>query len=514
MKYTDLKPRAYYARGPDQHFASRYIQQIFNRLVDLFPVTHRRHRFLTDSIHATRNQSIFIYDYTSFTSTFHESNNFIRALGRFFKGTLITCLDSVAGLIEIDLGTYLEDYVEACNNWCSVDAGKCTVDRQYSEGQIIYHNTGMLGVPGNISSCTLAHGLHLSIIVQSIAICRCIGDDAIGRQLDDTDFVTDTFPLLENIGRVALEKCEEFDDNHDAMLLDPAGADVWNYEKRSILRVSGRVVRKSMLMFPPIADLLGWESAYHVTIPMSHTERFRKIRKSLISLFVSAEPPNYYLSDPDEGVLRSFSRLVLRVFADQNNRRRNRDKRSGTEEDYLAQMVVQALKMFDCAPTGPAFFEHWWDCRPDTMELPVPLHSDSLSDTSPRLFRGVNYSCKRTRILGFLHKMEWADLSEEHVVVWLDEAVKGRVRDYFYGLGSYQHNVLFKSTCPQNMLDCVSLVLGLGTASGLVPPGYLSSGGSSSDSDSDDMPIQPIPDLIKRRLKTLYLVEKMRTVHK
>jgi len=38
-RYNDLKPRCYYAMGPTHYQASKYIQPIFNSLVDLFPVS-------------------------------------------------------------------------------------------------------------------------------------------------------------------------------------------------------------------------------------------------------------------------------------------------------------------------------------------------------------------------------------------------------------------------------------------------------------------------------------------
>jgi hypothetical protein len=44
-RYNDLKPRCYYAMGPTHYQAAKYIQPIFNSLVDLFPVSHKRMRF-------------------------------------------------------------------------------------------------------------------------------------------------------------------------------------------------------------------------------------------------------------------------------------------------------------------------------------------------------------------------------------------------------------------------------------------------------------------------------------
>jgi len=49
-KLNELKPRVYYSKGPTAHNASRFIQQVFNTLIDLFPATNRYTRFSTAAI--------------------------------------------------------------------------------------------------------------------------------------------------------------------------------------------------------------------------------------------------------------------------------------------------------------------------------------------------------------------------------------------------------------------------------------------------------------------------------
>jgi hypothetical protein len=73
-RYNDLKPRCYYAMGPTHYQASRLIQPIFNKLVDLFPVSHTRMRFsLPNPVFQGGEQvTAAIYDYSSFTSSLTE----------------------------------------------------------------------------------------------------------------------------------------------------------------------------------------------------------------------------------------------------------------------------------------------------------------------------------------------------------------------------------------------------------------------------------------------------------
>jgi hypothetical protein len=99
----------------------------------------------------------------------------------------------------------------------------------------------MLGVPGNISSCTLLHGIHLAILLCSV-LCRAVGDDAIGvTRTDEVDTLIDDY--LTNIGKVSIPKTTRWD------LVDEEGWEgrgedtMWHYTKRPIGRYQSRVLQ-------------------------------------------------------------------------------------------------------------------------------------------------------------------------------------------------------------------------------------------------------------------------------
>jgi len=453
MKYTDLKPRPYYARGPDQAFPSRYIQQVFNCLVDIFPISHRKRRFLTDDIRAADNQAIFIYDYSSFTSTFHEVNNFLYALSRFFADTVIEVVDTFKGLTNINLGEYLHTYVRTCNIWPEFDVSRANPDAVYLPEALVYHNTGMLGIPGNIFSCTLAHSLHLSIIIKSLIFGRCVGDDAIG--VSGLPFQTVVFPLLENIGDVSLPKAEVFTVEQDDVEGSAPGA-TWNYIKRPIRRLGGRVVQDRMLMFPPIALLLGFDSKYHTTLPLTWEERIKRASNALKSLWVSAEPYFFPLNDEEREFLNLTARTIVMSIC-----KKVHDSRSPEAFPSLAASHLKAnLNVMLDAPLGRDFFEHWWINQDRVMmELPVPFtHVSYPDDDRSRIVPGILYNVKNHPMWRLLRRMQWVTFTEKTENVLLCWENKARFEAFFFGETRPQYTVVVHSSCPDHMLDAIHTV--------------------------------------------------------
>lgn len=207
-RYNDLKPRVYYARGGSIHWRSRYIQEVVNILIDQFPEVNRLSRF-DDFEERTLDEdtSVFIYDYSSFTSTMEEFNCFVSAVAEFFRGTWISVYDLREGLVEIDLGSYIHEYLEEANI-----VGRFVVRGDIAGWDIdlseLRNTCGMLGVPGNIFFATLLHGLHLRFIT-GLRRSRCVGDDAKGK-VPARYNGDDLAPILSNLGEVHPDKTNWF----------------------------------------------------------------------------------------------------------------------------------------------------------------------------------------------------------------------------------------------------------------------------------------------------------------
>jgi hypothetical protein len=242
-KGNDLKPRIYYSRGASMHRASCFIQQIFNAFVDSLDCTHRHDRHNTSTLHPGSDERLTIYDYSSFTSLLSELPKFTEVLAEEFMETFVTVLDPHNGPILVSLGEMLHEYNETCNRSPTFDASEI----MHVEEMVLTHNTGMLGIPGNISSSTLLHGIHLSVLVHASRKCKVVGDDAIYHD----DCLRDSMvrEAIQDLGKVALEKMESWDNS----TADEEDVDSrFDYKKRPINRIENTVFTGFLLDFPPL----------------------------------------------------------------------------------------------------------------------------------------------------------------------------------------------------------------------------------------------------------------------
>lgn len=282
-KFNDLKPRIYYARGPSVFYASRYIQAIFNTFVDAFNATNRFTRYHHSSLVIPPDDTAFIYDYSSFTSKLECIRDFVEALAEFCSGSQVDIVDSFSGIRTMDLGDILMDYYEVCCDFPRMDLGKLE-GVPFSDEYLDNHTCGMLGVPGNISSSTLFHGIHLIIVMQDLLV-KCVGDDAFanGKVQDRADLIS----VLQNIGEVSPEKVEfwmgqleEEDEGIEREELDRG----WNYVKRPIDRIDTRLAIGEQYIFPPIARFGRWTDSFHTQPgPMKEATFQKKCANDLIS---------------------------------------------------------------------------------------------------------------------------------------------------------------------------------------------------------------------------------------
>jgi hypothetical protein len=311
----DLRPRSYYARGPDVYYSSRYVQPIFNILIDSLPVTNRYHRFITAQLAPMDpSETLFIYDYSSFTSNLFEIRNFTAALGRYFHDTDVTIIDTFEGPISVNLGRLLLDFNEHCNvfpEFTVRDFGS-----SHSVGKDSnFHSCGMLGVPGNISSCTFLHGIHLAILLCSLS-CRCIGDDAIGKErLERVVLLIERF--LGNIGPISFKKKTQWESSAEHE--DLVAPSSWHYTKRPISRSVSRVIIGTQAVVPPIVYVMNWRDPLRTTIwPETNSLYLKRCSRYITRFAVSLK--NINLSEPArefaEAYVAFWSQEMYRTYCD------------------------------------------------------------------------------------------------------------------------------------------------------------------------------------------------------
>jgi len=266
-KYNELKPRLFYILGLDESASSLLIQPIFNIILDEFANVHRLYRHRGYQMKIDPGDLVRIYDYSAFTSTLDEIKEFTRQLAKFYRGTIIKYVDSHFGVVDADLGELLEQYTEECNSFAEIDAAKVLEMEDY----VIFHTGGKLGVPGNISSSTLLHGIHLALVIGSFMKNKVVGDDAIGAfpaSLTDEH----CFAFLRQLGTISRAKSEAFPRvEKDNEVEDRT----WNYVKRKITRIGDRLIFGELTTWPNLAMILDLRDEFHTVPPMSKVERLK-----------------------------------------------------------------------------------------------------------------------------------------------------------------------------------------------------------------------------------------------
>jgi len=410
-KYNELKPRVFYRRGPKVYYPSRFIQPIFNLLLDSVESVNRRTRFASQSVPLDASDIAFIYDYSSFTSKLHEIRNFTASLADFFSDVEIRVVDSYEGITTINLGVLLHEYNQACNINPEFELGS-----ELFEGiveDVLTHNCGMLGVPGNISSCTLLHGIHLAMVVSSIQKGKAVGDDAFGAKAWDSamrksDFFEELIGQLRNIGEIAEEKTELWTN------ADTEETDVWNYLKRPISRVgSSRMSFGDLVDWPGISGVLQIRDQFH-TIPMKNSleDRVKRYSGQMFAMLRTLEYSGLS-SDYMHSFVNRFNRSCLEAFGIR------RDDgwiclsipyyiipRPNWSGDYVHDTIESISKRIIQIP------ELW---RPDTA-VPISMKQGSLF-----VYRNIP-AFKFLRDLGYLESYQrtnWVAVDEEPEMVAL-----------------------------------------------------------------------------------------------
>jgi hypothetical protein len=104
----------------------------------------------------------------------HEQKAFTDDLSIFCKGWPFTYMDSRHGIVTLDFGELLSEYNSICNKYPRVSFERVTKDTSYTSHQC---TAGMLGVFGNLMTCTFAHGALMSFCVEDETQVNVAGDD-------------------------------------------------------------------------------------------------------------------------------------------------------------------------------------------------------------------------------------------------------------------------------------------------------------------------------------------------
>jgi len=202
---SGLVPRTYFAQGGDAIRVSSYLRDFFNDVCDSFIPTNRYTRVDGNRLLTYHDGHFLIYDLTSFTSNFHEQREFLYALSAFFSGVPVFCVGYGLKPILNDLGSMIADYAEVINTSPRYRFHEGLF--QSCEDLVLVHNVaGFLGVPGNLATCTYAHGTFISQHTKSTDQQSCAGDDGCIACKDSEQ----QFHIQEDISRLGIAQAEKF----------------------------------------------------------------------------------------------------------------------------------------------------------------------------------------------------------------------------------------------------------------------------------------------------------------
>jgi len=169
-----VKPRTYACSGGTVYRSSRYLQDPFTLLVNIMPTTHHISRLNPERLVLKPREWLRIYDFTAFTSSMVEQKFFIEFLADFCEGTEFTIMDAREGLITRDFGDVFREYNLEANFLTQLSYERfCPCDDASSSQGV----AGLLGVFGNLMSCTFLHGVFEMNLVEDFQNVNIAGDD-------------------------------------------------------------------------------------------------------------------------------------------------------------------------------------------------------------------------------------------------------------------------------------------------------------------------------------------------
>jgi len=454
-KYNDLKGRCYYATGGDSLWRGLFIKQIIKDLLNLLPSTHTYTRYDPNRVTYTPladGECVITYDFSSFTTSLAELKYFLTYLARQLSGITFRYLDLHQGILEVDLGTYINEYNTSINMNAEFDYSRLDV----VENLIILHQcrSGMLGAQGNIGLSTLAHGLAMSGINDDPSTSCVVGDDALFRQW--------AFAIALCISRAQLlapiesSKFHVWDNptyyDEDSVL--SAQANGWQFLKRPLMiNESGKVKTGLLIAYPNIADALLPPDNFHTT--NSSPNRFVQFTKCakqwgayLNRLYLSKyEPDSDEISSliaPMVSVYEAFGVPLVGAFVGSTLELGGRE--------YIFPVTIPPVDI-------SCFYEHWIDSHArffhgTTMKIPVAV---DFSIPSPEcLGVGHKWICTLHRIQRVCEDLGYLRSEIIHRTIILNEETSSDLKQVLYGRTRMVHEVECIKMVPQWYNDIIA----------------------------------------------------------
>jgi hypothetical protein len=399
--YTSgAKPRTYFAMGGISYRHSRFLQDFFTKLVDSLPSTNhktrlRPNRLSTPDLIDDEVVNWRIYDLSSFTSNCCVQRSFVKALGEFFAGVPVFIVDEYTGAQEVDIGDLLVDYYTHC-----VEEPLVSLERYDSGLEHFFEHevASMLGIFGNLMTCTFAHASILLPIVDSFEKYNCAGDDGIIPERLSTEGVIDD--AIRIVGDYAREKSFRGDEEGAIHLKRPFCPGSKPSLLQNIIPPTVATVIEVLSDFddPRFRSFVDYDL-------LSLNQRISIVGRDLLRFLRSAYRLQYQDVESLSVVVRGFSRLVTEL--------------SGVRPKGGLQTLTQPLW-----PLDPLEYE-FIDNRHDPLQVLIAISGDRQTEELHEFRNEEGLECvsvgdtfeanpnKRLRLLTMLGYLEYEDVYVE-----------------------------------------------------------------------------------------------------
>lgn len=246
-----LLPRTYFSWGGMSISASAYLRGFFNELVDQFAPTQRHNRVQPDWLCRSENNlgtQFAFYDLTSFTSWFHEHVPFLHSLARYFTGTSVDHVGPFLSLATYDVGDLIRCYIRHCNDFPRFQVAKGLMKEASEILNLSHQCAGFLGIPGNLATCTLPHGLAMASRFENEHQLQVPGDD-VGFEYDGEDDMHDSLKVALSLGSLQMDKVFNLPDGSI-------------YLKRLVIDEGVSIQLADMLIYPLLPFLISPQGEY------------------------------------------------------------------------------------------------------------------------------------------------------------------------------------------------------------------------------------------------------------
>lgn len=312
--YTSgAKPRVYFCMGGREYAASRFLQDVFSRLVDSFPSFNHKTRLRPGRLAVPQEvdgEEVHwrIYDLSSFTSNCCIQRSFVLRLAEFLKDVPVVIVDERIGPIEVDLGDLVFDYYSTCVEEPSLSLER--YDSDLRDVTFFHEVASMLGIFGNLMTCTFAHGAVVGMSssdVDSNESYNCAGDDGLIPERLSTGYYIDRGIRL--VGSYEPTKSFRGDDEAAICLKRPF---LETFPQPTLLPniIPPCLATCVINLDPTYQDIRYVKFAEEAT---SWIEKVNVVARDLFRFLRSAYRMGYQDSERLGGIVIGFSRLVRKL---------------------------------------------------------------------------------------------------------------------------------------------------------------------------------------------------------